>query len=69
MTQCKCGRPYTAGVTWSSYDAKAKKAEELKLALKSAKIVMEYYDKNKSIHPMLQAFASEWLEINKDIVK
>ena len=37
---------------------------ELKMALNSAKVVMRYYDKNKGIHPMLNDFATEWLEIN-----
>lgn len=45
-----------------------KENERLKEALYSAFIVMQYYDRNKCIHPMLNDFAAEWLEINKEII-
>ncbi len=37
---------------------------DLQTKLDSAVVVMKYYDKNSCIHPMLEDFATQWLDVN-----
>lgn len=40
--------------------------ERLEGKLDSARKVMLYYNRHSGIHPMLEDFATQWLEINKE---